>query len=91
MLRTCRYSDNAAEEALVVVLRKHTRLVDCDEEIPALREQLLDTIPCLLIDDQIMKAFVNLPVVGHPPKVDRVRQDLAPARHSSAAPRADQA
>ena len=59
---------SAAEEALVVVLRKHTRLVDCDEEIPALREQLLDTIPCLLIDDRIMKAFVNLPVVGQPPR-----------------------
>ena len=37
------------------------------------------------------RSGVRPPVVGQPPKVDRVRQDLTPARHSSAAPRADQA
>jgi hypothetical protein len=41
-----------------------------------LGKQQLDTIPNLLIDDRIMQAFVNLALVGQPPEVNRIRQDL---------------
>src|ERR1700734_2723488 len=41
-----------------------------------LRKQKLDPVPCLLIDDRIVKTSVGLALVCQPPKVDRVRQDL---------------
>jgi hypothetical protein len=41
-----------------------------------LGKQKLDPVPCLLINDRIVDAFVDLALVGQPPKVDRVRQDL---------------
>ena len=41
-----------------------------------LGEQKLDPVPCFPINDGIVKTIVNLALVGQPPKVDRVRQDL---------------
>ena len=41
-----------------------------------LGQQALDPVPGLLIDDRVMKAFMDLSLVGEPPDVDRVRQDL---------------
>jgi hypothetical protein len=38
-----------------------------------LSKQKLDPIPCLLINDPIVKTIVGLALVGQPPKVDRVR------------------
>jgi hypothetical protein len=40
-----------------------------------LRKQKLDPVPCLLINDGIVKTIVGLALVGQPPKVDGVRQD----------------
>ena len=40
------------------------------------RKQKLNPVPRLLINDWIVKTIVNLALVGQPPKVDRVRQDL---------------
>jgi hypothetical protein len=37
------------------------------------REQPLDLVPCLLINDRIVKTIVGLALVGQPSKVDRVR------------------
>src|ERR1700675_3631738 len=36
----------------------------------------LDPVPALVIDDRVMKAFMDLVLVGEPTNVDRVRQDL---------------
>src|SRR3984957_5465112 len=41
-----------------------------------LRKQPLDPVPCLLINDRIVKTIVGLTLVCEPPKVDGVRQDL---------------
>src|SRR5271157_312737 len=41
-----------------------------------LRKQKLDPVPCLAIDDRIVKTSVNLALVGQPPEINRVRQDL---------------
>ena len=41
-----------------------------------LGKQKLDPVPCLLINDRIVKTIVGLALVGQPPEVDRVRQDL---------------
>ena len=38
-----------------------------------LRKQKLDPVPCLLIDDGIVKTIVGLALVCQPPEVDRVR------------------
>src|ERR1700747_324730 len=50
-----------------------------------LRKQKLDPVPCLPINDRIVKTIMAL--VGQPPNVDRVRQDLvemAPADQPTA-------
>ena len=52
-----------------------------------LREQGLDLVPGLAIDDRGVKAVVDLTLVGQPPDVDRVRQDLVemtPAEEAAA-------
>ncbi len=36
----------------------------------------MDSVPGLVIDNRIMKAFMDLALVGQPPKINRVRQDL---------------
>src|SRR5208337_2243189 len=41
-----------------------------------LREHPLDFVPGLMIDNRVMKAFMNLALVGQPAEVNRVRQDL---------------
>ena len=41
-----------------------------------LREQALDFVPGLMIDNRVMKPFMNLALVGQPAEVNRVRQDL---------------
>ena len=41
-----------------------------------LREQGLDLAPGLVIDDRVVKAVVHSTLVGQPPDVNRVRQDL---------------
>ncbi len=44
-----------------------------------LRKQPLDPVPCLLINDGIVKTIVGLAFVGQPADVDRVREDLVDA------------
>ena len=39
-------------------------------------EKAMNSAPGLVIDDRVMKAFMDLALMGQPPKVDRVREDL---------------
>src|SRR5208282_4720869 len=41
-----------------------------------LREQTLDSVPRFLIDNRIVKASMNLTLVGQPTHIDRIRQDF---------------
>jgi hypothetical protein len=56
----------AGEERVRVLAR-------CHRALSMLRKQKLDPVPCLLINDGIVKTIVGLALVCQPPKVDRVR------------------